>query len=58
MIPSFVLWEAAFWTFATSKWENEELDTLNMSQKELDKLAETAASLFLLEKTGKSANRA
>ena len=53
-----MLWEAAFWTFATSKWENEELDTLNMSQKELDKLAETAASLFLLEKTGKSANRA
>lgn len=48
--------EAAFWTFATAKWDNEEVDTHNMNQKELDKLASTAAALFVAERVEKSAN--
>lgn len=41
--------QALFWTYATNKWQDEEIDYYAMGPKELDKLAEAASSSFVAE---------
>ena len=43
--------EATFWSFATSKWADEETDISQLCQAQLDKLAHQAAVCFVAEQT-------
>lgn len=42
--------QGLFWTYATCKWSDEGIDYYSLPQKDLDKLAESAADLFVAEK--------